>query len=224
MKYVCVLPWVDWIWRDDCLSTCKIDVQPIDNSVHNRGVPRSWNMGIDMMRHADADWLIVMSAAIRFGEAGGKDFIDVLEQRPDHRAISALGVFGWHLIAFSRETIETAGRFDENFFPGYLEDIDYGIRMYRHKPDAPWGAYACDVGDAGMAHALKKAKIQVDNKTIHDYFQQKWGRPPGGEWHEYHHRPFGQDDLSIKWWPRSPYTGGNFDDDDILGEKDTPFQ
>lgn len=213
MRYVAVMPWVDYLWRNDALQQCKIDVDLIDNSVHNRGVPRSWNIGIDLMRARDADWLIVMSAALRFGTEGGRDFIRLLESKPDHRVISALGTYGWHFIAFSRETVETAGRFDENFFPGYLEDIDYGIRMYRVKPDAPWGAYPVDVKDAGMAHALKKAKIAVDNDQIHAYFHHKWGRLPGGEWHQYHHRPFGDDGNGIDYWPRSPYTGGSWDDD-----------
>lgn len=136
MRYVAVMPWVDYLWRNDALQNCKIDVDLIDNSVNNRGVPRSWNIGIDLMRARDADWLIVMSAALRFGTEGGQDFIRLLESKPDHRVVSALGTYGWHFIAFSRETVETAGRFDENFFPGYLEDIDYAIRMYRVKPDA----------------------------------------------------------------------------------------
>lgn len=213
MRYVAVMPWVDWIWRNDALLNCKIDVDLIDNSENNRGVPRSWNIGIDLMRARDADWLIVMSAALRFGNEGGRDFIRLLEAKPDHRVVSALGTYGWHFIAFSRETIETAGRFDENFFPGYLEDIDYGIRMYRVKPDAPWGAYPVDVKDAGMAHALKKGKIQVDNEQIHSYFNHKWGRAPGGEWHEYNHRPFGHDEYPIAYWPTSPYTGGSWNDE-----------
>jgi len=213
MNYVCVMPWVVWDWRHEALKRAKIDIDLIDNSINNRGVPRSWNIGIDLMRARDADWLIVMSAAIRFGKEGGQDFIRLLESKPDHRVISALGTFGWHLIAFSRETIETAGRFDENFFPGYLEDIDYGIRMYRVKPDAPWGAYPINVTDAGMAHALRKANIEVDNTHIHTYFEQKWGRQPGGEWHEYHHRPFGDDSNPIGYWPTSPFTGGTWNDD-----------
>lgn len=213
MKYTCVMPWVIWNWKHEAVRRAKIDIHTIDNSLNNRGVPRSWNIGIDLMRANDADWLIVMSAAIRFGKPGGQDFIQLLESRPDHRVVSALGTYGWHLIAFSREAIETAGRFDENFFPGYLEDIDYAIRMYRVKPDAPWGAYAIDVEDAGMAHALRKARIPVDNEQIHSYFEHKWGCMPGQEWETYANRPFMDDSNLIQYWPRSPYTGGQWDDE-----------
>lgn len=205
-----MLPWVDPVWRDEFLATCKFDIHTIDNSERNRGVPRSWNMGIDRMRKDDSDWLVVVSCAIRFGDEGGEDFLRILEQRPDHRAVSALGTFGWHLIAFSRETVETAGRFDENLWPGYLEDIDWAIRMYRVKPDAPWGAYACDVTDAGMAHSIAMG-VEVSNGVILTYFHRKWGRPPGGEWDEYHARPFGDNNNPITFWPMSPYTGGVFD-------------
>jgi hypothetical protein len=211
VKYVCVMPWVVWDWRHLCLQTCKIDVCEVDNSHTNRGVPRSWNMGIDEMRRTDADWLIVMSAAIRFGEAGGLDFIQQLNDHPEHRAISALDTYGWHLIAFSRETVETTGRFDENFWPGYLEDIDYAIRMYRVKPDAPWGAYECDVADAGMAHAIRKARIHHDAEANALYFLTKWGVPPGQEWHRYAQRPFSRPSHPIGYWPKSPHTQGEWD-------------
>lgn len=208
MKYTAVCPYVVWDWMHACRETCRFDVHWIDNTITNRGVPRSWNMGIDRMRADDSDWLIVMSAAIRFGAEGGQDFLRVLEEHHEHRAVSALGTYGWHLMAFSRETIETAGRFDENFFPGYLEDIDYAIRMYRVKPDAPWGAYACDVTDAGMAHAIRKARIPVDNDLINLYFLTKWGVPPGNEWHMYARRPFGSMRNPIQYWPDAPQTGG----------------
>ena len=211
MRCTAVMPWIVWDWKYLALKSAKIDITPIDNSERNRGVPRSWNMGIDMMRRDDTDWLVVISAAIRFGESGGQDFIRLLEQRPDHRAVSALGTFGWHLMAFSRETIETAGRFDENFWPGYLEDIDYAIRMYRVKPDAPWGAYACDVSDTGMAHALNSGKVEVDNLEIHSYFESKWGRQPGGEWDQYYVTPFDLDMAPVKWWPTANRTGGEWD-------------
>ena len=191
------------------MRDCKLDVHQIDNSEVNRGVPRSWNMGIDRMIKDDSDWLIVMSAAVRFGEPGGLDFLKVLEHHSDHRAVSALGLFGWHLMAFSRETIETAGRFDENFFPAYYEDVDYSIRMYRVKPDAPWGAYAIDAKDAGMAHTLELARTYIDNRMLLDYFAEKWGVSHGHEWHEYNDHPFADATNPIQYWPDA--YGGSWD-------------
>jgi len=201
VKYTAVMPWVVEDWKATCLDTCLFDVHTIDNSVENRGVPRSWNMGIDKMRADDSDWLILMSAAIRFGPTGGVDFLELLETHSDHRAISALHTFGWHLIAFSRETIETAGRFDENFFPAYYEDIDYAVRMYKVKPDAPWGAYAIDVSDAGMGHTIEHTGMKVDNHKLHAYFRLKWGVVPGHEWDDYCSHPFCGEETPIGFWP-----------------------
>lgn len=211
MKYTCVMPWVVWDWRWACLETCKIDVCDVDNSLVNRGVPRSWNMGVDEMRRTDSDWLIVMSAAIRFGDAGGTDFVRTLEEHPDHGVISALNTFGWHLIAFSRETIEMAGRFDENFFPGYYEDIDYAIRMHHTQGTKLWGAYECDVTDAGMSHALRKTRIPIDNQALITYFISKWQVNPGCDWHQYADHPFLNKNNPIGYWPQSPHTNGVWD-------------
>lgn len=211
MKYTCVMPWMIWDWRWACLETCKIDVCDIDNSMVNRGVSRSWNMGIDEMNRTDSDWLIVMSAAIRFGDAGGLDFVQLLEDHSDHGVVSALGTYGWHLIAFSRETIEAAGRFDENFFPGYYEDIDYAIRMHHTQSTRLWGAYDCDVTDAGMGHTMRKLKLPIDNESLLTYFISKWQVNPGCDWHQYAEHPFLNKNNPMGYWPQSPHTGGVWD-------------
>lgn len=214
MRCVAVLPWVVPEWRDDCIATCALDVVEIDNSVKNRGVPRSWNIGIDIMRERDADWLIVMSAALRFGDPGGLDFLEVLEDHPDHLGISALDTFGWHLMAFNREAIEACGRFDENFWPGYYEDVDYSIRMYRYKPNAPHGAYAIDVVDLKMGHTFEARddiREELNNQRSLRYFEAKWGVPHGSEWHDYYATPF-NGDFPLGYWPWSHDTQGCHDE------------
>src|SRR5271168_3140556 len=116
------MPWVYEPYMRDCLATCKFDnVLLIDNSVTNRGVSRSWNMGIDKLQSETDDWLIVFSAAVRFGTLGGTDFLQQLVHFNTHcLAVEATGdLFGWHLVAFSRECLHRVGRFDENLFPGY---------------------------------------------------------------------------------------------------------
>lgn len=198
MSYVCVMPWVDRVWRADCLDSCDLDVFQVDNSQKNLGVPRSWNIGIDLMRSRDADWLIVMSSAVRFGKPRGKDFLDLLEERADHHVIQPLATFGWHLVAFRRDAVEAAGRFDENFFPGYYEDIDYSIRLY-HAGMNVRGGYACDVMDAGMAHSIKECGITVDDRALRIYFYKKWGAFPGASWDDYYSRPF--DRFPLDYWP-----------------------
>ena len=83
MKYVTVLPFAYRPYLEECKATMHSDfAQNVyfidDTNPDNRiGIMRAHNMGIDRMRELGADWLIILSAAIRFGEAGGLDFIDV---------------------------------------------------------------------------------------------------------------------------------------------------
>ena len=35
----------------------------------------------------------------------------------------------WHCIGFTRKTFDKVGMFDEQFYPGYYEDNDYGYRL-----------------------------------------------------------------------------------------------
>jgi len=204
--YVCILPSIHEPWTEACLETCKIRVRVIDNTQHNIGSVKSWNLGIDQMIQENAQWLVVLSAAIRFGPAGGLDFIQALDL-PGRLVVEASPVFGWHLIAFHRDLIATVGRFDENFFPYGYDDIDYSYRIQQgydfemNKDQWPfwWAKVPIQVEDAGMAHSLK-----LTNRVVGDmaaplaYYTQKWGGPKGEErWR----RPFGDPSNSIRYWP-----------------------
>lgn len=209
MKYTVVMPFMFRPFRDECLANCLFaNVLEVDNTVDNLGCTRSYNLGVDRMRADDADWLIVLSPAVRFGEAGGLDFIAELERRPSQSVVSAEGVFGWHLIAFARATIEAAGRWDENFHPCYYDDLDYSIRIHKALPDAVWGGVPVDVSDTIMAHSIKLAGLQVPDAELEAYFTRKWGHGHGHEFDEYHDHPFGNPDYPIGYWPQTERGGG----------------
>jgi len=98
VNYVGVLPYAYQPYFDECFKTIRIphvNMLYIDNTdpATNYGVMKSHNMGIDFMNKRGADWLIVMSAAIRFGEKGGLDFVQALEDHPDHQVIECAGVY-----------------------------------------------------------------------------------------------------------------------------------
>lgn len=204
------MPFMWQPFRDECVATMRLDnVLEIDNTVHNRGCTRSYNLGVDEMRRQDADWLIVLSPAIRFGEAGGLDFVAELERRPSQAVVSAEGTYGWHLIAFARSTIEAAGRWDENFHPCYYDDLDYSIRIHKALPDGVWGGVPVDVGDTIMAHSIHLAGLVIPNGQLMAYFERKWGQPQGHEFDEYHDHPFGDESKPIGYWP--PFGDGVWD-------------
>lgn len=207
MKYTVVLPVIYWPTANECLATIEFpseNLLVVDNTQKNLGVSRSWNLGIDKMRADDTNWIIIVSTAIRFKQ-GGLDMIDILEQRPEQNVLESLNVYGWHLIAFNRRLIDIVGKFDENFYPAYFEDLDYSIRIqktFRLDNSHPlWDKIPVDVEDMGMALSVKNKLIDAPSAPLIAYFQRKWGRHPG-EWQkpEYDH-PFNNENNSLDYWP-----------------------
>jgi hypothetical protein len=210
MTYVVVMPYRVEEWKQACLDTCRFDnLLLVDNTDVNLGIMRAHNLGIDYMREIDADWLIVMSAAVRFGAPGGLDYIDALDANTDWAVIPAQGVFGWHLIAFRRDTIEAAGRWDEHFTPYGYDDVDYSIRIHKALPDHREGGVPVDLTDAGMGHSLKLGGVKVENRKHLDYLKSKWGHEHGHDFPDYHDRPFGDPNNPVGYWP--PINGAAWD-------------
>src|SRR5258708_38669688 len=174
MKYTAVMPVIYQPYADACLASCKFKLLVVDNTVENLGVAASWNLGIDKMRADNSDWLIITSAANRY-DKGGLDFLKALEDNPGSLVIEAgIGV-GWHLIAFSRCLIEAVGKFDENFYPAYYEDLDYSLRIQKvYKDSVPWTKVNVQVSTAGWAHGVALAGVRSDSDKLQGYFKKKW--------------------------------------------------
>jgi hypothetical protein len=210
------MPYCHQPYKDAIEKTWKFNLDwilAVDNTKINNGIMRANNLGIDKMYRDNSDWLILLSAALRFGEPGGLDFIQALEERPDHLVVEAYPVYGWHLIAFSRRTVDTLGRFDCNFTPYGYDDIDYSVRFHRAFAtdghfdgigDHMWTKAKVDVEDMGMAHGLNLTDVVYTTQTcLEDYFCAKWGRHPDSSWDhlkEYTH-PFNNPGNSIGFWP-----------------------
>jgi hypothetical protein len=210
MSYVVVLPSIYQPYTDECVASMAMELRRrtliVDNTAANIGVSKSWNRGVDFMHERGADWLILLSAAVRFGALGGLDFVHHL--REPHHIVEAKPVYGWHLIAFHRHVFDRCGLFDENFH-SYFGDIDWSIRIqHAYAPkDPPWDKTTVDLHDMGMAHAIKLAGVdqrpgwQSADENI-DYFHAKWGRHPGG-WQTPHTHPFNNPDHGLDYWPCS---------------------
>lgn len=216
MTFVAVLPSIWPEWTSLCLASMDNDIRNhllvIDNTVTNRGVARSWNMGVERMRTENAEWLIVVSAAVRFGPPGGLDLVAELDRSgggewaieagecPRQRGIG----FGWHLIAFRSSTFDRVGVFDENFWPAYWEDLDFGHRIrcatpsWQPGPDPIWPKVDVDADLAGFAHGKTLAGVEVPVEPLRSYFARKWGGLAGDEWYD---RPFGDPKLGLDYWP-----------------------
>ena len=217
MKYTAVCPYIWQPFKDEFEKTCKLDVLYINNTGKtNTGCSGGWNKGVERMRQDNSDWLILCSAAIRFGENGGLDFIEQLDDQFIN--ISAtdknmwerekqVGIFGWHLIAFSKECIEKVGKWDDNFWPYGWDDIDYSIRMQKAFPDPEYSRRTkkvpVDVTDTIMAHSIHLAGVNPNNQELMTYLTQKWNYQIGCEnpIETMYDHPFNDKNKSSKWWP-----------------------
>lgn len=196
MTYTVVVPSIYPTYTERCLASCKLkNVLLVDNTESNRGVAASWNMGIDQMVADGSDWLILMSAAMRFGPAGGLDFVDQLEDQPTLEGGNGIG---WHLVAFPRWHLETVGRFDENFWPAYWEDNDYARRGQVLGIDQSWPKADIDADWAGNAHGTRFGHVGCDNVALRAYYSRKHGGPPSSETFTY---PFNDESHDMTWWP-----------------------
>lgn len=214
-SFLIALPSIYTPFTEDCVASMapalRDNLRVIDNTTINRGVAASWNDVARTVQAEGRDWLIVCSAATRFGPPGGEDFIEHLEHHRDAWVVEPgmslsgrLPVVGWHFIAWSRRNVlDRVGLFDENFWPAYGEDMDMSRRILsaaalRRSGAGPdfWPKVTIDAELVMQGHGIKIAKIKIDVPAIHAYYARKWGGTYG---HELWRRPFGKHRLD--YWP-----------------------
>lgn len=212
MSYLILIPSILNSWTQDCLASLSPlvgphDVEIVDNSQLNRGVASSWNIGVDRVLAEKRDWLILCSAAVRFGPAGGCDFLNAVDEQYAAHAVEADGGLGWHLIAFSRITLERTGRFDENLYPAYEEDLDYSRRMqlaFGGRDVLRWPKVDVDARLAGVAHGIQEAHVYVDFVGLERYMARKWNGHKDGWDQQGFVKPFDDPQHDWRWWPTPP--------------------
>lgn len=206
MSYVVIIPSIYQPYTDACLLSCNMEnIFVVDNTEINRGVPASWNLGIKEMYEADADWLFICSAAVRFGESGGLDVAEQLSKftnDPDAPFVEGNAGQGWHAIGVSRWIIDAIGTFDENFFPGYCEDNDMAYRSFLHRGHWGWPRVNMDLAVVSNAHGLKLGGVKpTSTRSSVEYYERKWGGYPS---HEIYTHPFNDHKLPLSYWePRN---------------------
>ncbi len=199
-----VVPSIYPLWTDRLMASMSPRMRRattvIDNTETNRGVAASWNIVAEEVIDMHHDWLVILSSAMRMGHAGGNDFIEHLAAADDDViAIEVAHGIGWHMIAFRRQTLERVGLFDENFWPAYFEDIDYGRRVHLAygKMDPPWWPKVdADVSMAGMAHGITLGKVDAPAEPNIAYYVEKWGGMTG---HEQFETPYNEK-REVSWW------------------------
>lgn len=229
MKYVAVCPYAYQPYFDEFIKTVKIPRENLltvndTNPPGGLGIMKAHNMGIDFMKERGADWLVVMSAGIRFGEKGGLDFIELLDEHKNLHVINGAGrvkfdgeeeqiiAMGYHLTAFKREVFDGIGRWDENFTPYGFDDIDLMLRMKKYFNGAlKSDTFAVDMMHVSRSHSIQLAKVEAPADTRIAYFVEKWGRHPGAyQWDGWAY-PFNDPKNSIAYWPQAK-NGSKYDD------------
>jgi hypothetical protein len=219
MKYTVVVPYVLQSYFDEFEATLKIPRENclfVDNTADNIGIMASHNLGVAEMYRRNADYLIVMSAACRFGQQGGLDFIKTIEEHPEALMIHGAGkwfdpgegiekvqALGFHLTAMKREIFDAVGNFDENFSNYSLDDTDLYLRIQKHfGKDYRLEVYPVDFSHASTSHSISLAGIKgCAYAPRNEYFKRKHGRD-GGEWQkEGYDRPFNDPTKPLSYWP-----------------------
>jgi hypothetical protein len=207
VSFHAILPSIYPTWTERCVASMDPErwtghLTIRDNTRENLGVAASWNLGARTVLNEGQDWLVVISAAVRFGAPGGADFLDVLESSPEDAVLEAGHGIGWHLIAFRRSVLLEVGLFDEVFYPAYWEDIDYGRRYYlRYGPSGEpwWKKVSVDCAIAGFSHGVDLGGARVDSNHLMGLYEAKWGGPKGAETYD---RPYGDRPLDFIGDPR----------------------
>lgn len=205
MSWIGVLPSIAPDMTRRCVDGIAAELRPsivlVDNTIRNRGVARSWNIGVERMYAADAEWLVIISAATRFGQSRMRDFVARIDHATDDEiAVEGGHGVGWHLIAFRRRVFDVVGRFDENFYPAYWEDLDFAWRVkLGFGLDPPyWSKFdQVDAICSEYGHGVTRGRVVVPTDDLIAYYLTKWGGFGLEAWPH----PFNDPTRPLSWWP-----------------------
>lgn len=216
MTFLACLPSIWPPYTEECVNSMapsfRERVTIIDNTETNGGVAHSWNTVARRVVDEGHDWLVIVSAATRFGPSGGTDFVARLDANPDLWVVESGWPsrghqwVGWHLLAWSRvNVLERVGFFDENYWPAYGEDADISWRVLTAMWDTEivdvWGRFDVDAWVASAGHGAELAGVAIDHDALWAYHTTKWGGRSGKETY---HRPFNDETLPLSFWPTPP--------------------
>lgn len=222
MKAICVIPYAYEPYFHACVKTLdhSLDVLAINNTHTNTGVAEAWDRGIDEMYRTGADWLIIISAAMRFGEKKGLDMLQQIEKHsyaniihfakadvPEQNYAGAdsppydSGVFYWHCTAVNRKVFDRIGYFDPNFYPVYYEDTDFDLRFQKGFDDPQRLILPIDAQGSTIGHGVKLGGIEAPAEPNILYFVQKWGRSPEAAVLGEYNKPFNDSDNPLSYFP-----------------------
>lgn len=170
----------------------------------NLGVATSWNLGAQWAFQDRCTHVALISSSVLW-EAGKLTWFvtEAFEHYGDpRRGLLTDGAF--HASIWSRDVFREIGWFDENFWPAYMEDIDWlrrceiaGIHVPDERRQSSWqpDRYSPSMmpkiplpGVCENAVSLKGGAVHVDFARQERMYQKKWGGTKGREVYD---RPYG---------------------------------
>ena len=205
----------------DTINSVDYDIRPyvIDNYISNRGVSKSWNLGMVRAKKDGFNYAIISNDDVVFKPGTIKklheeivkneDVIIGADQHLDRKECGLieeirpedffLSVFSCYAVNINK-LIFKCGYFDENFTPAYFEDNDmrYRIKLAGLKIKIHTGAKIFHHNSATQNAdpnnlVVPSARFQENE----EYFIKKWGGKPQKETFT---SPFGNPNLTIKDW------------------------
>jgi hypothetical protein len=169
----------------------------------NLGVARSWNLAIRAAVGAGHDAVAFVSAAVRFGPAGGRDLAGL---DPGKWGVTPEPA-GWHTAVLTTALFDRIGLFDENWFPAYYEDADMIRRAALAGIHFGAGPTVVDLTIGAPGHGVDTLRHQhpgnptINYDTLADYWHTKWGLSVNDatDISQGHATPFGED-VALSWW------------------------
>lgn len=173
----------------------------------NRGLATSWNEGIHNAFQSGCDTVVVVNDDCEFAPGDLDTLAEWAVERPDMAIVQAIGShlknkrvepLGYSCFAINPVAIRMIGYFDQNCFPIYWEDIDYGWRL--QVAGVPFDVCTETMVQHGGSLSIEQS---ADYERQHhqtftanrDYYIRKWGGDKGSErWRT----PFNDPQLTLK--------------------------
>lgn len=139
----------------------------------NLGVPASWNLGIKAF--FDEDWVFIVGDDVTFPAGAMQQFAELAD--PSKVVLSQTWPH-WCAFAYGMDVVDTAGLFDERFYPAYYEDTEYEWRC--HNLGVPVVTSDIQVGHTNAStlntprrqFALRKGMTDASNGALFHEKQQ----------------------------------------------------
>jgi len=154
----------------------------VEYQKENIGIPRSWNIGLKK----NHEWTFIVSSSVLFN----KPFSHIIEMLDNYNGLMFRTTSDWHLCGINKKVVERIGYFDENFYPGYFEEVDFDHRC-KSVGIKEFKKFEVDVVSQQFGGAFQDGlKFNIDGSR--SYFNSKWGSDYS--W------PFNDPTKSIDYW------------------------